>query len=64
VISIVVSGELLSGFSIGIGINISHLLFVDDTFIFNRVDSDHLHHLRCLVLCFEAVSGLEVNLAK
>jgi hypothetical protein len=57
VISIVVSGELLSGFSIGIGINISHLLFVDDTFIFNGVDPDHLHHLRCLVLCLRSCLG-------
>jgi hypothetical protein len=25
---------------------------------------DHLRHLRCLFLCFEAISGLKINLAK
>jgi hypothetical protein len=28
------------------------------------VDPYHLHHLRCLFLCFEDVSGLKINLAK
>jgi hypothetical protein len=45
-------------------VNISHLLFMDDTFIFCRTNLDHLRHLRVLVLCFEAVSGLKINLAK
>jgi hypothetical protein len=46
------------------GIDISHLLFADDTLIFRGVDPDHLCHLCCLFLCFEAVSGLEIHLAK
>jgi hypothetical protein len=36
----------------------------DDTLIFCGADLDYLHHLRCLFLCFEVVSGLNINLAK
>jgi hypothetical protein len=42
---------------------ISHLLFVDDTLVFCGANSDHLHSLRILFVCFEVVSGLKVNLA-
>jgi hypothetical protein len=56
VISAAVSGVLLSGFYVGTwnvgGIDISHLLFSDDTLIFCWADLDHLRHLRCLFLCF------------
>jgi hypothetical protein len=41
---------------------VSHLLFVDDTLIFCEVDPNHLRPLRCLFLCFETVSWLEINL--
>jgi hypothetical protein len=58
-----VSRVLLSGFSVGTMIDISHLLFVDDTLIFSGVDPDHLHHLRWLFFYFEVVSGFKVNLA-
>jgi hypothetical protein len=58
-----VSGGLLSGFSVG-GIGISHLLFGNDSLIFCWVDLDHLRHLQYLFLCFEAILGLEINLAK
>jgi hypothetical protein len=40
-----------------------HLLFVDDTLIFYEANCEQLCNLRCL-LCFEAVSGLKVNLTK
>jgi hypothetical protein len=66
-ISAAVSGGLLFGFFMGawnVGeIDIFHLLFADDTLIFNGVNPDHLCHLRCLFLCFEAILGLKVNLA-
>jgi hypothetical protein len=50
---------LLSGFSMGTRINISHLLFVDDTLIFSKANPNHLRHLRCLFLYFEAASSLK-----
>jgi hypothetical protein len=46
------------------GIDIFHLLFVNNTLIFCGVDLDHLCRLRCLFLCFEVDSDLKNNLAK
>jgi hypothetical protein len=67
-ISVAVSGGFLSSFLVGHrnanGIDISHLLFADDTLIFCRIDLNHILHLRCLFLCFEAILGLKINLAK
>jgi hypothetical protein len=40
------------------------LLFVDDTLIFCGAQVDHVRNLRCTFLCFEAVSGLRINLGK
>jgi hypothetical protein len=45
-------------------INISHLLFADDILVFSEANLDHLRYLRILLVCFEAISGLKVNLAK
>jgi hypothetical protein len=59
---------LLSGFSVGIRGNealvVNHLLFVDDTLIFCGAHAEHVRNLRCTFLCFEAVSGLRINLDK
>jgi hypothetical protein len=59
---------LLSGFSVGSRNNealiISHLLFADDTLILCEPNVTHFRDLRCLFLCFEAVSGLKINLSK
>jgi hypothetical protein len=62
-LSVAVSGGLLDGLSVG-NAAFSHLLFTDDTLIFCDALSAHVHHLWSLFLCFEAASGLKVNLAK
>ena len=43
---------------------ISNLLFADDTLIFCDADLDQIGDLKCTLLCFEAISGLKVNLGK
>ena len=67
-ISGAVEGGFISGFSVGEAssgsLNISHLLFADDTLIFCEARREQIRALRALLLCFEAVSGLKVNLAK
>jgi hypothetical protein len=57
----------LSGFSVGSRptvINISHLLFADDILVFCEANPDYLRYMHVLLVCFETVSGLKVNLAK
>jgi hypothetical protein len=46
------------------GLSISHLLFVDDTMIMCDADPVQLMYLRLAMTCFEASTGLNVNLAK
>lgn len=43
---------------------ISHLLFVDDTLILCDPEPDQIGYLKCILLCFEAVSGLKIYLSK
>jgi hypothetical protein len=43
---------------------VSHLLFADDTLIFCDPNVEQFQDLRCLLLCFEAVWGLKINLSK
>lgn len=45
----------------GGGVSISHLLFVDDTFLFCGVDIEQILYIQMLLSCFEAVIGLKVN---
>jgi hypothetical protein len=45
-------------------VNISHILFADDTLFFCGSNPDHLHYLCVLIVCFEIVCRLKVNLAK
>ena len=55
---------MLSSFFVGTRIEISHLLFANDTLIFSKADPNPLRHLWCLFLCYKAISGLKVNLDK
>lgn len=60
-ISTMVNNGCLAGFSVGdisqSTLNISHLLFAEDTLMFCEVDHNQIRAL--LQLCFEAVSGLK-----
>jgi hypothetical protein len=66
--NVAVERELLFGFSVGIRhfevMKVLHLLFADDTLIFCEPKVEQICNLRCLLLCFEAVSGLKINLSK
>ena len=59
---------LLEGFQVGSarsrGLLVSHLQFADDTLIMCRPCESDLGYLRCVLLLFEAMSGLRVNLSK
>lgn len=45
-------------------ITLSHILFTNDTLIFCDVDHDQIQALRVMLLCFEVVSGIKVNLGE
>jgi hypothetical protein len=60
--------SLFSGFVVGARggkqVLISHLLFADDTLVFCGASRDQVQAIGNLLICFELVSGLKVNLAK
>ena len=45
-------------------VNVSHLLFEDDTLVFCGANASQIRHIEALLVCFEAVAGLKVNLSK
>ena len=63
-----VDGNYLSGSKIadrdGVGSVISHLLYVDDTLLFCGANKDQLKYLSWILMWFEALSGLRINLNK
>jgi hypothetical protein len=58
----------LTRFSVGSKDNdalvVNHLLFADDMLFFCGVQAEQIRHLRYIFLCFEAASGLRINLGK
>ena len=46
------------------GVIVSHLLFADDTVVFVKDDPNQLTFLSWLLMWFEAISGLKINLEK
>jgi hypothetical protein len=59
---------LLKGFPMGekvfSDLLFCHSLFADDTLIFSEAHLEQICYLCLILLCFEAVSGLKVNLGK
>ena len=59
---------LLRGFRVagrqGGGVGVSHLLFADDTILFCDANEEQILHIRMLLLCFQAMTGLKVNALK
>lgn len=60
--------RLIKGFEVGNaedgGLSISHLLFEDDTILFYDANTEQILYIWMFLTCFEAVSGLRVNLGK
>ena len=61
-------GGFLSGYNTrgrnGAAMNISHLLFADDTLAFCKDSKEQMFFLSWILLCFEALSRLRVKLEK
>ena len=66
-ISRAVSLGSMIGFKVGEGSQaetVSHLMFANDTLILCKADAGELDSLRDILLCFQAVSRLKINLEK
>ena len=72
VFSLLIDNAVFGGFLIGYtlkgrngeAMTLSHLLFADDTLVFCNDYEDQMVSLRWILLYFEALSGLKVNLDK
>ena len=45
-------------------VDVTHLLFDDNTLIFCKISKDEMTHLGWLLMCFEAISSLKINMGK
>jgi exonuclease III len=58
----------IRGFQVGRGdmtsVSVSHLLYADDTILFCDAHPEQLLYIRMVLTCFEAVTGLKVNMTK
>lgn len=45
-------------------LEVSHLLFADDTLVFYKAFTTHLTYLNWLLMRFEVISGLKIKLTK
>ena len=61
-------GGFFTGFKVngrdGEGLKLSHLLFPDDTLVFREASHVQMTHFSWLLMWFEAISGLKINLTK
>lgn len=46
------------------GLEVSHLLFVDETLVFFEASTTHLTYLNWLLMWFEVILGLKIKLTK
>ena len=53
-----------TGWNVADGLHISHLLYTHDTILFCDADLGQLLYVRTVLTCFEAITGLQVNMAK
>ena len=58
----------IKGFRVGSegegGLSISHLLYANDTILFCDAELEHLMYIRLILTCFQAITGLKINMAK
>lgn len=54
----------LGGFRIILMGMVIRKICLSDTLIFSKPNQDHLCNLRAILLCFEAISKLKINLSK
>ena len=61
-------GGFIQGFHVcpvnSTGLCVSHLLFVDDTILFNDASREQILSIRLILSCFQAFTGLKVNVGK
>ena len=61
-------GGFLASFKVngrdGEGLEVTHLLFVDDILVFCEVSHAQMTYLSWLLMCFEVISNMKINLTK